>query len=198
MNRDSKGVAITDRAPNQPGGESGHKQGKGTASSSDNGQPPRVPEGTKDTSNTSTSSRKSLKDLAQDKLDSGNASQLGDPISLKAETSDNSPTPDEAGAVADPEAAGPEDTSTKGSGGSGSAGRKEQAQKNVNEAKKTEPSGGQGGGKEKKSLKEMAESNPSMLGDPVSLKNESSESEPTEKDRGAMSNEERQKRGSKL
>lgn len=55
--------------------------------------------GTKDASNTSSSSRKSLKDLAEDKLKSGNASQLGDPVSLKAETADSSPTDSDKGAA---------------------------------------------------------------------------------------------------
>jgi hypothetical protein len=41
-----------------------------------------------------------------------------------------------------------------------------------------------------KSLKELAEqSNPSMLGDPVSLKAETSDNEPTEEDRGASQTE---------
>lgn len=74
MNRDKKGSAITNSAPNPTDGQ-------------------------KDTSNTSTSSRKSLKDIAQSKLDSGNATQLGDPISLKAETADSSPTDDDRGAA---------------------------------------------------------------------------------------------------
>lgn len=40
----------------------------------------------------------SLKELAQEKLDNGNASQLGDPVSLKAETADSHPTDQDAGA----------------------------------------------------------------------------------------------------
>ncbi|TKA24982.1 hypothetical protein B0A50_06080 [Salinomyces thailandicus] len=42
---------------------------------------------------------KSLKQIAQDKMDSGNPSQLGDPVSLKAETSHNEPTKDDRGAL---------------------------------------------------------------------------------------------------
>lgn len=39
-----------------------------------------------------------LKEKAEEKLKSGNPSQLGDPVSLKAETSDRIPTEDEKGA----------------------------------------------------------------------------------------------------
>ena len=62
------------------------------------------------------------------------------------------------------------------------------------------PAEGKGGdGKGKKTLAESyQESNKSMLGDPVSLKAEGAKSEPTEQDRGAMSEEERRRRGSKL
>ena len=42
---------------------------------------------------------KSLKQIAQDKIDKGNPSQLGDPVSLKAETADSEPTPDDRGAL---------------------------------------------------------------------------------------------------
>lgn len=41
----------------------------------------------------------SLKEVAQDKLDKGNASQLGDPVSLKAETADSHPTDQDRGAA---------------------------------------------------------------------------------------------------
>lgn len=44
-----------------------------------------------------------------------------------------------------------------------------------------------GDGKEKKSLKELAKDNPTQLGDPVSLKAETSDTEPTDQDRGAAS-----------
>lgn len=45
-----------------------------------------------------TSSRKTLPELAKEKLEQGNASQLGDPISLKAETADSEPTEEDRGA----------------------------------------------------------------------------------------------------
>lgn len=43
------------------------------------------------------SDNKSLKQIAEDKLKSGNASQLGDPVSLKAETADSEPTEQDRG-----------------------------------------------------------------------------------------------------
>ena len=52
--------------------------------------------------NNNNGGHKSLKDLAQDKLEK-NPSQLGDPVSLKAETSDSHPTEQDRGAQpADP------------------------------------------------------------------------------------------------
>ena len=57
---------------------------------------------------------------------------------------------------------------------------------------------GEGNGKQKKSLKEMAESNPTALGDPVSLKAEKSDTEPTNDDRGASKTEREKKRDSKM
>lgn len=44
----------------------------------------------------------------------------------------------------------------------------------------------QDGGGKKKSLKELAKGNPTQLGDPVSLKAETSDTEPTDQDRGAL------------
>ncbi|GAB7350846.1 hypothetical protein MBLNU459_g1377t1 [Dothideomycetes sp. NU459] len=86
--------------------------------------------------------KSSLKDVA-----SRNPSQLGDPVSLKAETSNTTPTDNDR-----PNKAG----SSRG--------------------------GGQGG--EHKTLKQVAqETNPSQLGDPISLKAETSDSEPTDQDR---------------
>lgn len=46
-----------------------------------------------------------------------------------------------------------------------------------------QPSSG-GGTSNKKSLKELAQENPTQLGDPVSLKAETSDHEPTDQDRG--------------
>ena len=106
---------------------------------------------------------KTLKQKAEEKLASGNATQLGDPISLKAETSDNIPTPEKAGA--------------KGS--------HEDPKQSSSDAKP----GSQSPSKDSKheTLKEIVkETNPTMLGDPISLKAETSDTEPTENDRGAL------------
>ncbi|KAM0722858.1 hypothetical protein Q7P37_001056 [Cladosporium fusiforme] len=93
------------------------------------------------------SDSKSLKNIAQEK-NKQNPSQLGDPVSLRAETSETQPTPDDLGAKSD---------------------RK------------------QDDGKGQKSLKQRAQdklkTNPSQLGDPVSLKAETSDTEVTADDR---------------
>jgi len=181
-----------------------------------------------DSSNSS--SGKTLKEIAQDKLNNGNASQLGDPVSMKAETADSHPTEQDRGAKGvvperkttagtktgngNGEGSGQESGSGGGNGGaidndkvkgksSGNvswdkiegAGRE-----GANEEGKP-PAGGKGGqgkGGKKTLAESYQESNKSMLGDPVSLKAEGAKSEPTEQDRGAMSAEERRKRGSKL
>ena len=92
---------------------------------------------------------------------------LGDPVSLKAEVSDTSPTEHDLGAASE---AASED-GLKGAGaGAGASARSA------------------GTMKQQKSLKEAAKENPTMLGDPVSLKAETSDTEPTENDRGAASN----------
>ncbi|MCJ1436654.1 hypothetical protein MMC27_006035 [Xylographa pallens] len=96
--------------------------------------------------------RKKLKDLAL-----ANPTQLGDPVSLKAEAADSEPTDQDRGARSSPS-----------TGGSGS---------------RSEPSDPQ----PLKSLKQLAKENPTQLGDPVSLKAETADSEPTEHDRGARS-----------
>ncbi|KAK5120501.1 hypothetical protein LTR85_006156 [Meristemomyces frigidus] len=95
---------------------------------------------------------KSLKRIAEEK-NSTAPSQLGDPVSLKAETSDHQPTD--------------QDMPNKA-------------------PNKTD----QQDGKDNRSLKEVAQekmkTNPSMLGDPVSLKAETSSNEPTKDDRGTL------------
>ena len=96
------------------------------------------------------SGKKRLKDLVD-------PTQLGDPVSLKAETADSSPTDQDRGA---------------------SSGAKVQE----NNGK---PSSS--GSSEKKSLKQLATANPTLLGDPVSLKAEAADSTPTDQDRGALS-----------
>jgi len=169
-----------------------------------------------DSSNSS--SGKTLKEIAQDKLNNGNASQLGDPVSLKAETADSHPTEQDRGA----KGVVPERKTTAGTktgNGSGNGGAidndkvKGKSSGNVSWDKiegagreganeEGKPPGGESAGEGKGGKKTLAESyqesNKSMLGDPVSLKAEGAKSEPTEQDRGAMSAEERRKRGSKL
>jgi hypothetical protein len=49
---------------------------------------------------THTQDNKSLKDIAREKNEK-NPSQLGDPVSLKAEAADSKPTPDDTGAKSD-------------------------------------------------------------------------------------------------
>ncbi|SLM41412.1 epoxide [Lasallia pustulata] len=102
------------------------------------------------------SGKKRLKDLA-------NPTQLGDPVSLKAEAADSSPTDQDRGANSGAELH--QDSGKPSSSGSG----------------------------EKKSLKEAAMANPTLLGDPVSLKAEAADSSPTEQDRGASSGAKAQK-----
>ncbi|KAG4433380.1 hypothetical protein IFR05_011140 [Cadophora sp. M221] len=100
-----------------------------------------------------------------------NPSQLGDPISLKAETTSHFPTPE-----------------SQGASNSASSSTKEEIKKVA-----PAPTEGDGGrnGQGKKTLRQKAldklQENPSQLGDPVSLKAETADSEPTENDRGAAS-----------
>lgn len=96
---------------------------------------------------------------------SANPSQLGDPVSLKAEASDNIPKPDEAGAGA--------------SSGGGSN----------NNPSSPLPSTGRRGGetlREKASKKlKGPDANPSQLGDPISLKAEAVDHVPAPSEEGA-------------
>ncbi|KAI2604230.1 uncharacterized protein GGS25DRAFT_452736 [Hypoxylon fragiforme] len=90
-----------------------------------------------------------------------NPSQLGDPTSLKAEQSNHMPTEDERGATQTSQSASPSSSSS-------------------------------GKSKSHESLRERAvkklygpEANPSMLGDPTSLKAETSDTMPTDDEAGA-------------
>ncbi|OHE91152.1 hypothetical protein CORC01_13563 [Colletotrichum orchidophilum] len=107
-----------------------------------------------------------LKHVAE-KATSSNPSQLGDPISLKAEVSQLSPTEEDLGAAAESKPHSPQQSKA----GSGPAGG----------AKNSDGSPVQD--YDKRRLKEVAKENlesgnPSQLGDPVSLKAETSEKEP--------------------
>ncbi|KAI3398355.1 hypothetical protein diail_9447 [Diaporthe ilicicola] len=92
-----------------------------------------------------------------------NPSQLGDPISLKAEASDHIPKPDEAGA----QSSSPAPPSSKS------------------------PSRQKGGGEtlREKAAKKLhgPDANPSQLGDPISLKAEQSDNVPAPSEEGAHS-----------
>jgi hypothetical protein len=93
---------------------------------------------------------KSLKDSAK-----SNSTAMGDPVSLEAETSDSSPTEqDRANSSSTSRPTGGDEGSDSGSG---QKSLKEVAKEDLNEAKK---------------------GNRSMLGDPVSLKAETTEKDP--------------------
>ncbi|CCF44050.1 hypothetical protein CH063_03222 [Colletotrichum higginsianum] len=109
-----------------------------------------------------------LKHVAE-KATSNNPSQLGDPVSLKAEVSPLSPTEDDLGAASSPSPKKSSSSSSK-QGAGGAAGARNS-------------DGSPVAGPEKKRLKQVAEENmeagnPTQLGDPVSLKAETSETEP--------------------
>lgn len=94
-----------------------------------------------------------------------NPSQLGDPTSLKAETSDTIPTPDEAGAGRAASHSTPTTTISSSSSSS------------------------QGGGLKlrEKAVRDLhgPGANPSQLGDPISLKAEATDHVPTPSEQGA-------------
>ncbi|KAM3419229.1 hypothetical protein BST61_g5169 [Cercospora zeina] len=142
------------------------------------------------------SSQKSLKDVAKE-----NPTQLGDPVSLKAETSNTEPTDQDRGARAEKgkHSSGAALSPTEGDldGGDTTSQLKNQdlagtGGKRLDVSSAPAPTEGdldsKGGGK---SLKDIAQQkinkgNPSQLGDPVSLKAETSNTEPTDQDRGAL------------
>ncbi|KAI0975272.1 hypothetical protein F4678DRAFT_321760 [Xylaria arbuscula] len=108
-----------------------------------------------------------------------NPSQLGDPISIKAENSETVPTDDEAGASSSPSSSSKSLPSSKSLSSNNSGGGetlREKAAKKLN----------------------GPDANPSQLGDPISLKNETSPGIPVESERGADCQEKVVKRDSKL
>ncbi|KAK8031089.1 hypothetical protein PG990_000823 [Apiospora arundinis] len=114
-------------------------------------------------------SKETLREKATKKLNGpdANPSMLGDPVSLKAESSGTIPTPDEAGA-----------------GGSSSP----SSRSNEKNDKQANNHGYRGG----ETLREKAakklkgpDANPSQLGDPISLKNETSDHIPKPDEAGA-------------
>ncbi|EKD13171.1 hypothetical protein MBM_08614 [Drepanopeziza brunnea f. sp. 'multigermtubi' MB_m1] len=111
-----------------------------------------------------------------------NPSQLGDPVSLKAETSSTSPTASDRGSAASsPSSAGAAIQNIK----------KVAPTPTEGDGPKRGGGSGSGNGNGEKTLRQRAmnklEENPSQLGDPVSLKAETADSEPTSEDRGARS-----------
>ncbi|KAJ4412444.1 hypothetical protein N0V82_008799 [Gnomoniopsis sp. IMI 355080] len=122
-------------------------------------------------SSSSTSPKaETLREKASKKLHGpdANPSQLGDPISLKAETSQHIPKPAEAGA--------------RGNNSSSSSTKSASAQK-------SDSSNTQSGGEtlREKATKKLngPNANPSQLGDPVSLKAETSDNVPAPSEEGA-------------
>ncbi|KAI1323562.1 hypothetical protein F5Y16DRAFT_336329 [Xylariaceae sp. FL0255] len=113
-----------------------------------------------------------LREKAAKKLNGpdANPSQLGDPISLKAEASDNVPTDDAKGA-------GSSSSNTPSSDSSSSP------------PPARSPDGGKDETLREKASKKLhgPEANPSQLGDPISLKNETSDGVPVDRESGAQS-----------
>ncbi|KAI0390847.1 hypothetical protein F5Y17DRAFT_39062 [Xylariaceae sp. FL0594] len=118
--------------------------------------------------------KETLREKATKKLDA-NPSQLGDPVSLKAETSDTvTAVPEEGGAVPDTRTQ-PSSSSSSTTTFSSSSSSREQGH---------EDDGSASGGGE--TLREKAlKKNPTQLGDPTSLKAETSEGVPVEREKGA-------------
>ncbi|KAE8448347.1 hypothetical protein EG329_009591 [Mollisiaceae sp. DMI_Dod_QoI] len=124
-------------------------------------------------------SKKTLRESALE-TNKTNPSQLGDPISLKSETSNTSPTNEDTGAHCSPQsslsvkdhlqntAPAPTEGDTVGKGKRGD----EQGHQTLRQ----------------KAMQKLGE-NPSQLGDPVSLKAEKADSRPTDQDKGAARNE---------
>ena len=153
-----------------------------------------------------TQSKKSLSDLAKE-----NPSQLGDPVSMKAETSSTTKGPNNRGASTSSDS--PNYTNSSGSNKVSEIQTKAGAgvMMTGDEGKGTQSSGQKGGeqGKGGKapneekgtlgdSMKKMVEKNPTALGDPISMKAEKSETEVTEQDRGAKGISREAKEKSKL
>ncbi|TQN64359.1 hypothetical protein CSHISOI_11063 [Colletotrichum shisoi] len=118
-----------------------------------------------------------LKHVAE-KATSDNPSQLGDPVSLKAEVSNLSPTEDDLGAASSSSSSSSSTTKKPPSSSSSSS---KQGAGGAAGARNSD--GSPVAGPEKKRLKQVAEENveagnPTQLGDPVSLKAETSETEP--------------------
>jgi len=118
---------------------------------------------------------KTLREKASKKLQGpdANPNQLGDPISLKAETSDNIGTGDEKGAQSALASSPSKSHSTSNEGGSKKSGDRE------------------GETLREKATRELngPDANPTQLGDPTSLKSETSPGVPVEREQGVREEE---------
>ncbi|KAI9725864.1 MAG: hypothetical protein M1828_002493 [Chrysothrix sp. TS-e1954] len=122
-----------------------------------------------------------------------NPSQLGDPISLKAETADSSPTEHDRGAKGGAKE-GPRPPLYEPQGGTGPKSSKSQESGMEDAQGKAEQGAGGSGKGGKETLADKAKKNPTAIGDPVSLKSETGEG-------GRSDDEDRageRRRGSKL
>lgn len=125
-------------------------------------------EGDLDHTNPSSSSSapgEKLREKATKKLHGpdANPSQLGDPISLKAETSDTNPKPEEAGSAKSTPSTSTSPPAKSGNDKQGDETLREKAAKKLH----------------------GPEANPSQLGDPTSLKAETTDHVPTPGEEGA-------------
>lgn len=180
MNRDSKG------APTLPPSEPSPPKTASPPSDKKHASSPRLKEDPNTESNkpgnknpTTPGAGKTLSELGNP-----NRSQLGDPTSLRAEYTDTHPTENDLGAKGVDPTSDKDTSKSEGSGGSKASagqGTGKSAQKESNGKAGNERTGGPEG---KGSLKDAAMKNPTAMGDPVSLKAEKSDSEPTEHDRG--------------
>lgn len=154
-------------------------------------------------SSSNSKDHETLREKAAKKLHGpdANPSQLGDPISLKAETSDTIPKPEEGGAHHGsasgkdgspyaPPLAPPPSHDVNWDSNNPEKQRELENKKKLENNKAGSTDGGKGEGGE--TLREKAakkvkgpDANPSQLGDPVSLKNEISEKAPTPTEEGA-------------
>jgi hypothetical protein len=120
------------------------------------------------------SSNKSLKEIAKE-----NPTLLGDPTSLKAEQTDASHSVTSKKSPKKPDES---PTHTPSSGNTKSDPSNEVKGYDITDKK----TAGEKSGPRKNKLREAyVKGNPSQLGDPVSLKAEAADSEPTDQDRGA-------------
>ncbi|KAJ1330917.1 hypothetical protein MN608_04374 [Microdochium nivale] len=164
--------------------------------------------------------KETLREKAVKKLHSpdANPSQLGDPISLKAETSPHVPTNEEKGATVSssssssgqnkdgspyaPPLPPPPSYEQNWDSNAPSKQRELENKKSKDDGEKKKKNGGDGETLREKAVKKLKgpDANPSQLGDPISLKAEASDTVPTPDEEGAHggNGEKKGKRDSKL